>query len=165
MKKSPFKAGEKTGQYITTRPVCADEIVSMARRLISRRFNRGRLLVSPHDTRDYLLLKLAHLEHESFCGIFLDQRHRVLAFEQLFNGTIDGASVHPREVVKRAIQLNAAAMIFAHNHPSGNAEPSRADEAITRRLKDALALVDIRVLDHLVIGGTDMISLAERGLI
>ena len=105
------------------------------------------------------------LPHEGFCGVFLDNRHRVIALEELFRGTIDGASVHPREVVKRALAKNAAAVILAHNHPSGIAEPSQADELITRRLKEALALVDIRVLDHLVIGDGVCESFAERGLL
>ena len=100
-----------------------------------------------------------------FACLFLDNRHRVIAFDELFSGTIDGAAVHPREVVKRALGHNAAAVILAHNHPSGVAEPSRADEAITRRLKEALATVEIRVLDHLVVGDGEMVSLAERGLI
>jgi DNA repair protein RadC len=111
------------------------------------------------------MLKLSHLEHEVFSAIFLDNRHRILTYEEMFRGTIDGASVHPREVVKRAIQLNAAAVIFAHNHPSGIAEPSKADEAITKRLANALKLIDVRVLDHLIIAGADVVSFAERGLL
>ncbi len=100
-----------------------------------------------------------------FCCLFLDNRNRVISFDELFRGTIDGASVHPREVVKIALQRNAAAVILAHNHPSGVAEPSQADEIITRRLRDALGLVDIRILDHFVIGEGDCVSFAERGLI
>jgi len=122
-------------------------------------------VTSPEDTRRYLRLQLAEREAEVFCVLFLTNRHRMIAFEEMFRGTIDGASVHPREVVKQALRLNAACVILAHNHPSGVAEPSRADEAITRRLRDALALVDIRVLDHLIVGGTDITSLAERGLL
>jgi DNA repair protein RadC len=105
------------------------------------------------------------MEREVFGCLFLDNRHRLIALEEMFLGTIDGASVHPREVVKRALKLNAAAVILAHNHPSGVAEPSQADELITARIRDALALVDIRVLDHLVVGGTTVTSFAERGLI
>ena len=104
-------------------------------------------------------------QREVFACLFLDNRHRVIAFEELFFGSIDSAAVHPREVVKAALRHNAAALIFAHNHPSGVAEPSRADELLTRRLKEALALVDIRVLDHLVVGDGEPLSLAERGLI
>jgi len=121
-------------------------------------------LTSPNDSRDFVKLKLAEYEHEVFACLFLDQRHHVIAFDELFRGTIDGASVYPREVVKEAIKHNAAAVIFAHNHPSGNAEPSMADQAITNKLKDALALIDVRVLDHLVVG-EDVISFAESGLI
>ncbi len=121
-------------------------------------------LTSPDDSKNYVKLKLSEYEHEVFACLFMDQRHRVIAFEELFRGTISGASVYPREVVKEAIKYNAAAVIFAHNHPSGVAEPSEADRQLTNRLKDALALVDIRVLDHLVVGN-EVISFAERGYI
>ncbi len=107
--------------------------------------------------------QLVGLEHEVFACLFLDNRHRVLEFRQLFRGTIDGCSAHPREVVKAALLLNSAAVIFAHNHPSGVPEPSRADLALTKRLQDALALVDIRVLDHIIVWGVETVSLAERG--
>ena len=120
---------------------------------------------SPEDTRNYLRLKLAHLEHEVFACMFLDNRHQLIEFEELFRGTIDGASVYPRGVVKRALELNAAALIIAHNHPSGITEPSKADEAITQRIKDACALMDIRLLDHIIVGLTDATSLAEQGVI
>ena len=122
-------------------------------------------ITNPTDTRSYLRLKLADRESEVFCVLFLTNRHRVIVFQEMFQGTIDGATVHPREVVKAALRHNCAAVILAHNHPSGVAEPSRADEAITRRLKDALALVDVRVLDHLIVGGSEITSLAERGLV
>ena len=122
-------------------------------------------VTSPEDTRRYLRLKLAEREAEVFCVLFLTNRHRVIALEEMFQGTIDGATVHPREVVKAALRHNSAAVMLAHNHPSGVAEPSRADEAITRRLRDALALVDVRVLDHLIVGGSEITSLAERGLV
>jgi len=112
-----------------------------------------------------VMAKLRDLPHELFCCLFLDNRHRVLRFEPLFRGTIDGTSVYPREVVKQALAVNAAAVILAHNHPSGVAEPSQADERITRRLKAALELVDIRLLDHLVIGDCHCTSLASRGLL
>ncbi|MFO7306422.1 MAG: DNA repair protein RadC [Gammaproteobacteria bacterium] len=125
----------------------------------------GPTLANPHATREFLRARLRDLQHEVFCCVYLDNRHRVIAFEELFRGTIDGASVHPREVVKRALAHNAAALILAHNHPSGLAEPSQADELITRRLKDALALVDIRVLDHLIVGDGTCESFAERGLL
>ena len=105
------------------------------------------------------------LEHEVFCCLYLDKRHRLIQFQELFRGTIDGASVHPREIVKLALQRNSAAVIIAHNHPSGVAEPSQADEMITQRVKEALALVDIRLLDHIIIGDGTSVSLAERGVL
>jgi DNA repair protein RadC len=123
------------------------------------------LLANPRIVREYLAVHYVGMEREVFGCLFLDNRHRLIAVEEMFLGTIDGASVHPREVVKRALKLNAAAVILAHNHPSGVAEPSQADELITARIRDALALVDIRVLDHLVVGGTTVTSFAERGLI
>ncbi|MEM9604265.1 MAG: DNA repair protein RadC [Pseudomonadota bacterium] len=120
-------------------------------------------LDNPHAAADVLRAELAHLSHEVFACLWLDNRHRVLAFEVLFRGTLDSASVYPREVVKRALAVNAAAVIFAHNHPSGCAEPSAADRDITGALRRALALVSVRVLDHLVVGVSDTVSLAERG--
>jgi DNA repair protein RadC len=123
------------------------------------------LLANPRIVREYLAVHYAGMEREVFGCLFLDNRHRLIVLEQMFLGTLDGASVHPREVVKRALKLNAAAVILAHNHPSGVAEPSQADELITARIRDALALVDICVLDHLVVGGTTVTSFAERGLI
>ncbi|WP_020503545.1 RadC family protein [Lamprocystis purpurea] len=126
---------------------------------------KGDCLTSPQATRDYLKLKLYGLSYEVFVCLFLDNRHRVIRYEELFKGTIDGASVHPREVIRRVIETNAAAVIFAHNHPSGVIEPSQADLRITQRLKDALALIDVRVLDHLIVGEGEANSLAERGLL
>ena len=139
-------------------------VLEMGRRHLFERLQRGEALGSPDDTRRYLSARLREYPFEVFACLFLDSQHRVLAFEELFRGTIDGASVHPREVVKRALKHNAAALIFAHNHPSGIAEPSQADRRITRRLQEALALVDIRVLDHCVVGD-EVVSFAERGLL
>jgi DNA repair protein RadC len=113
--------------------------------------------------RRYLRLKLAHLPREVFAALFLDNRHRLIRFEILFQGTVDRASVHPREVMRRALELNAAALIFAHNHPSGVAEPSASDLALTRDLSDLLGRIDVRVLDHLVVGRGSEVSFAERG--
>ena len=163
--KPPFKINEHSNTYTTARPVTADELIGTARELIATRFTRGTALSSPDESRDYLITQLAGYEHEVFCCLFLDQRHRVIDFRRLFRGTIDGCSVHPREVVKMALFLNAAAVIFAHNHPSGVAEPSRADLALTKRLQDALALVEVQVLDHIVVGGAETVSFAERGLL
>lgn len=139
--------------------------LELARRHYQELMMTGSALANPRATREFVRMRLRDLPHEVFCCVYLDNRHRVLAFEELFRGTLDGASVHPREVVKRALGRNAAAVILVHNHPSGLAEPSQADELITRRLKDALALVDIRVLDHLVVGDASCESFAERGLI
>jgi DNA repair protein RadC len=138
--------------------------LELARRQHLEALRAGRPLTSPRLVRDYLLAELRDRDHEVFCCLYLDNRYRLIGFEQLFTGTIDGASVHPREVVKRALASRAAAVILAHNHPSGVAEPSRADEAITLRLRDALALVDIRVVDHVIVGDGVCVSLAERGL-
>jgi DNA repair protein RadC len=120
---------------------------------------------NPNDVKTFLKLRLAHYKSEVFSVLFLDNRHRMLAFDEMFQGTIDGASVHPREVVRRALEHNAAAVILAHNHPSGVAEPSRADTQLTRRLTDTLALIDVRVLDHIIVGAEETVSFAERGLI
>ena len=139
--------------------------LELARRHSRELMQHGPALSNPQSTRDYLQLQLRDLDHEVFCCLFLDNRNRIRACEELFRGTLDGATVHPREVVKRALAHQAAAVILAHNHPSGVAEPSQADEIITRRLKDALALVDIRVLDHLVVGDGTCTSFAERGLL
>ena len=137
----------------------------LARRYYEETLPAGKAIRSPADTERFLVAKLRDLGHELFCCIYLDNRHRVLAFREMFRGTIDGTSVYPREVVKEALTINAAAVILAHNHPSGVAEPSQADERITRRLKSALELVDIRLLDHLVIGAGEATSLAARGLV
>jgi DNA repair protein RadC len=136
----------------------------ISRRQLCEPLRARRAMASPQATRDYLSAQLRDLEHEVFCCLYLDKRHRLIHFEELFRGTIDGASVHPREVVKMALQRNAAAVIVAHNHPSGVAEPSQADEIITQRVKEALALVDIRLLDHIIVGEGVSVSLAERGL-
>jgi DNA repair protein RadC len=137
----------------------------LSRRQLSESMRAGPLLASPKATRDFLTARLRDFEHEVFCCLYLDKRHRLIQFEELFRGTIDGASVHPREIVKLALQRNAAAVIVAHNHPSGVAEPSQADELITQRVKEALALVDIRLLDHIIVGDGLSVSLAERGLL
>lgn len=141
-------------------------IVAEAIRILedSARYNPFSI-TSPDDTKKFLRLKLADKEHEVFSVMFLDNRHQLIKYEEMFRGTIDGASVYPREVIKRALQLNAAALIIAHNHPSGITEPSKADESITIRIKDACALVDIRLLDHLIVSETESTSLAERGVI
>ena len=137
----------------------------LARRFYAESLPSGETIRSPADTEAFLQARMRDLDHELFCCLFLDNRHRVLSFDELFRGTIDGTSVYPREVVKEALAINAAAVILAHNHPSGVAEPSQADERITKRLKSALDLVDIRLLDHLIIGDGKATSLARRGLL
>jgi DNA repair protein RadC len=149
-----------TGRYTT-----ADNlyICEAASEIILNNQMRGAALTTPQDTREFLRTRLVLREAECFCVIHLDNQHRVIAFEEMFQGTIDGASVHPREVVKSALKHNSAALILAHNHPSGVAEPSQADKDITKRLRDSLALVDIRVLDHFIVGDPEVTSFAERG--
>lgn len=140
-------------------------VLELARRHLRESMVRSDTLKNPADTRRYLSARLRDYPYEVFACLFLDTRNRIITYEELFQGTIDGASVHPREVIRRALQHNAAAVIFAHNHPSGVAEPSQADQRITQRLRDALALVDVRVLDHIVIGDIESVSFAQRGLI
>ncbi len=140
-------------------------VMEMARRALKEQAKQRDALTSPQAVRDYLRLQLGTREYEVFMAVFLDTQNRVIAMEELFRGTLKETSVYPREVVKRALAHNAGAIIFAHNHPSGVAEPSRADEAITQALKQALALVDVRVLDHFIVAAGGGVSLAERGLI
>jgi len=140
-------------------------VLEMARRHTFEELDRGDVLTSPEATRIYLSQQLRHYQHEVFACLFLDNQHHILEFEELFRGTIDSASVYPREVVKKALVLNAAAVILAHNHPSGISEPSQADKLITDKLKQALALIDIRVLDHFIIGDGIPYSFAENGLL
>jgi DNA repair protein RadC len=143
-----------------------DETIRQAMDILtSRMVAKGSVMSNPEDVKQYLCLRFAGLEHEIFSCIFLDTRHALIQPVDMFRGTIDGASVHPREVAKEALKWNASAVILAHNHPSGEPEPSRADISLTKRLTEALALLDIRVLDHFVIGGIDTVSFAERGLI
>jgi len=139
--------------------------LELARRHYREALRAGPALNAPAATRQFLTAQLRDRPYEVFCCLHLDNRHRLIHFEEVFRGTIDGASVHPREIVRQALHYNAAALIFAHNHPSGVAEASQADELITRRLRDALALVDIRVLDHLIVGDNNCLSFAERGLL
>ena len=141
------------------------EIVDAAQVAIDAMFPQGTLMDSIHTVRLFLTTRISTREREVFLCLFLDNKHRLIQAEELFFGSIDSSPVFPREVVKRALHFNCAAVIFAHNHPSGNQEPSPADLAITRRLKEALALVEVRVIDHLVIGGTHSVSLAERGIL
>jgi len=142
-----------------------DRIILRALRILEERIRNGDALTSPAAVRDYLRLLLHEREHEVFVCVWLDAQHRVIATEEIFRGTLTQTSVYPREVVKAGLKQNAAAVIFAHNHPSGVAQPSHADELLTRNLKDALALVDVKVLDHFIVAGGQAISFAERGLL
>ena len=172
--------GKRTAKRLATRPLSElflgedvpDDVrarLSAARELVRRYtledMRRGSVLTNPSAVREFLIVHHKGQEREVFSCLFLDNRHRLICFDEVFLGTIDGASVHPREVVKLALARNAAAVILAHNHPSGVAEPSQADELITGRLREALALVDIRVLDHIVVGDGACVSFVERGLL
>ncbi len=139
--------------------------VELAARSLIEQLQSREGLTSPGAVRDFLRLKLAALPHEVFVCIYLDAQHRVIGYEELFRGTLTQTSVYPREVVKAALRANAAAVIFAHNHPSGVPQPSRSDELLTRDLREALSLVEVKVLDHFIVAGTQALSFAERGLL
>jgi len=157
---------DKNGRYHTpTEGLTADELEAEAAGLITKRWRRGKTVQSPADTKHFFALRLADKKSEVFACLFLDTRHRILEYNEMFHGTINEASVHPREIVRRALELNAAVVILAHNHPSGSTEPSRADIALTTRLKSALDLIDVRVLDHIVVGAGETLSFAEIHLI
>jgi DNA repair protein RadC len=163
MKTSKFNINDSTGKYTVSDEITEAEIIQMALELSKNKLKKGVELTSPLQVKAHLQTIMHDYEHEVFGVLFMDNQHRVIRFEEMFRGTIDAASVYPREVVKRGLELNCAAAIFAHNHPSGTPEPSQADRRITRRLKDALELVDIRTLDHFVIGSEGCVSFAERG--
>ncbi|KVR89655.1 JAB domain-containing protein [Burkholderia vietnamiensis] len=159
---SSLMVRDAQGRYLLA---TAEQILEAARQSIERKMQRGTSFTSPAAVKEYLRAKLAGYEHEVFAVLFMDTQHRLIEYAEMFRGTIDGASVYPRELVKEALRLNAAAVIVSHNHPSGNPEPSGADRALTQRLKEALGLVDVRVLDHIIVAGTDTTSFTERGLI
>jgi DNA repair protein RadC len=158
-----LSAGETAGTYRITDQVTEAELLSIAKAFARRRLARGRKITQPALAFDYLQVLLQDYEHEVFSALFLDSQHRVICFEELFRGTIDAASVYPREVVKKALAHNAAAVILVHNHPSGDPKPSDADRRITQRLKEALEIVEIRVIDHVIVGSEGCSSLAELG--
>lgn len=151
--------------YTFERPVHSSEILDIAKELLREQMFREDAFTNSNRTRIYVTAELKKEEREVFCCLFLDNQNRLISFERLFYGTIDGASIHPREVVKACLKVNAAAVIMAHNHPSGVAEPSQADISITHRIQRVLSEVDVRVLDHLIVGDSECTSLAERGLI
>lgn len=142
-----------------------DAIVARATEIVHARMERGQQMSDPDTAGLYASMKLHGMDREVFGAMFLDTRHRLIAYREMFQGTIDGAEVHPREVVKAALQLNAAAIIVCHNHPSGNPDPSAADRAVTARLKQALALIDVRLLDHFIVGDGPALSMAARGMV
>ena len=150
------------GRYLLA---TTDQILEAARQAIEHKMQRSASFSSPAAVKEYLRAKLAGFEHEVFAVLFLDTQHRLIEYAEMFHGTIDSASVYPREVVKETLRLNAAAVIISHNHPSGNPEPSAADKAMTAQLRQALALVDVRTLDHIIVAGSRTTSFAERGLL
>ncbi|WP_425491997.1 RadC family protein [Lysobacter niastensis] len=156
----PLYVRGRRSQY---RPATAEQIVAAARQVADLRMQRGASFKNPSVACDYFRDKLTGLEREVFAAVFLDTQHRLIECVELFQGTIDGAEVHPRELVRQALMLSAAAVIVAHNHPSGDVEPSAADRAVTIRLKQALALVDVRLLDHIIVGGSKTLAMAELG--
>lgn len=156
---------DEKGKYKSRRPLTEDQIIKAAKTLLKRRFKKGFVFQSPDVARPYLVSQYAELDYEVFVCLFLNNQNELISSEEMFRGTIDGASIYPREVVKRALELNAAAVIFAHNHPSGVVVPSMADQSITEKLKNALNLVDIQVLDHFIVGGAWTYSFAEHGLL
>ena len=142
-----------------------DRIIALALKILEKRIHAGPVFDSPRMVKDYVTLQLSGREHEVFAIMFLSHTHHLISFDVMFRGTLSQTSVYPREVVKTALMHNASAVVLAHNHPSGSAEPSRADEYLTNTLKSALQLVDVRVLDHMIVGGATVVSFAERGLL
>jgi DNA repair protein RadC len=161
--KQLFKCSEKQGFYSVTEPISEQDIINFAQIIIAKRFKRGTTISSPKDSVEYFQSAIGHYEHEVFAALFLDSKHRIIAFEELFTGTIDQASVYTREIAKRALNHNAAAIIFSHNHPSGIPEPSGSDINLTQRLVSAMQLLGIKTLDHIIVAGAESISLAELG--
>lgn len=159
-----LKAGQEPGTYIMENTLVTEEdILTIAKQLSRKRLSRGRAITNATDVKEHLRNLMHEYESEVFAILLLDTKHRILAFKELFYGTIDGASVYPREIVKLALQHNAAAAILVHNHPSGDSTPSQADKLLTKRLKEALGLVDVRVLDHIVVGTEGATSMVEYG--
>ena len=157
---------DRAAYVVDSRADAEKVVIREALEILARRLARDtQYFCSPADTRNYLTLMLADRPHEMFCVIWLDAQNRMIAFDELFRGTLTQTSVYPREVIKEALKRNAAAVILCHNHPSGVAEPSRADELLTTELKTALHYIDVRVLDHIIVAGTKTLSFAERGLI
>ena len=165
MKFHKLRAGEVAGSYLVDSPVSENDILRMAQQLATQRLSKGRALTDPHKVREHLQVLLQDLPHEVFAVLLLDSKHRVISFEELFRGTLDAASVYPREVIKTVLAQNAAAVILVHNHPSGDPSPSQADIRLTQTLKNALAMVGTTTLDHFSVGSEGIVSLAEQGLL
>ncbi len=164
MRYHKLKASSEPGSYIMETPVVTeDDILTMAKQLSRKRLSRGRALTSPQAVKDHLCTLLHDYEHEVFAVLLLDSNLRIIRFHELFRGTVSSATVYPREVVKLALRHNAAALVLTHNHPSGDPTPSLADISLTKTLREALALVDVKVLDHIVVATHGSVSLAERG--
>ena len=163
MKYNKLRAGEETDTYVIESPVTEADILQMAKQLAMSRLSKGRALTEPKQVFSHLQTLLRYHEHEIFALLLLDTKHRVIGFRELFRGTLDGASVYPREVVKVALEHNAAAVILVHNHPSGDPEPSQADRTLTTMLKNTLNLIGTQTLDHIVVGSEGCVSMAERG--
>lgn len=164
MRYHKFSAGEKAGTYVVNGPVTEDDVLKMARQLARKRLARGSLIDKPHKVLKFFQAHLMDRDHEVFGVLFLDNKCRVIIFEELFRGTINNASVFPREIVKQALNVNAAMVILVHNHPAGDPSPSGADTKLTVRIRDALDLVDIQTLDHVIVGVDGCFSFAEHGL-
>ncbi len=162
MRRRALYVRDERGEFV---PARADLILAAAKAHLRTKVRRGIPLTNPQVVRDFLTVNLSERDCEYFCLLLLDTRHRLLCFVELFRGTIDAASVHPREVVKAVIEAHAAAVVLVHNHPSQVSEPSTADELITRRLKEALAMIDVRVVDHLIVAGSGVVSFVELGLL
>ncbi|PPK37602.1 DNA repair protein RadC [Pseudomonas laurylsulfatiphila] len=163
MKYHKLRAGEESGTYVMESPVTEADILQMAQQLAMSRLSKGRALTEPKQVFSHLQTLLQYHEYEVFALLLLDSKHRVIAFREIFIGTLDAASVYPREVIKIALEHNAAAAILVHNHPSGDPEPSESDRILTTTLKNALNMVGTRILDHVVVGREGSVSLAEMG--
>ena len=160
-----FALCETTGKYQARRPLTEDQIIKAAKRILNRRVSRGTVVTSADSAKDYLVTYFVDYLQEVFACMFLDSQHQLIKTEVLFKGTVNASPVYPREVIRRCLELNAAAVIFAHNHPSGCAKPSPQDGRITLRLKDALDLVDVTTLDHIIVGGSKTYSFRDHGRI
>ncbi len=158
-----FKCTEQSGYYTVNQPVSEQQIIDFAKQIISNRFLHGKSITSPSEAIEFLQLRLATRQREVFAVVFLSNKNEVITYEELFQGTNDQTAVFPREILKRALFYNASAVVLSHNHPSGHPEPSQADISITDKIKTALELIDVRTLDHIIVGGTKNFSMAEKG--